>query len=1100
MKTNLLIATALFTGAVIADAQNRYFDSASSGTTWDGGTTSNWGTGTGGPYNTTTFGSYNIAQFEGTGATINSAGVGINGATFAANGYTIQGSTLTLGSPGGGPALTVNTGISATISAPVGKAGGATNLRKEGAGTLSLTGSTVSVDRMYVNAGTLDFSGGTMTVSTGDFIVSNTASSATYNQTSGTVNFSGGSFNVGNFGGAANTSTFSISGGTFNATSAALIPAVRNPANISVSGTGVLNVGGLTTGHSNVSSNLRPTVITISGGTFNVTGGNNILGNDTEASTTINQTGGVFNLTGGGYFYMGNSDTQTTQFNLSAGTFNVANTAEQYLAIRSTASLNVSGSADVTFKNLRIGHPSVGGTGTVNLDGGTLTLASMGRNNGTANFNFNGGILRPSAGNASFMTGLTRANVRNGGAIINDQGYSITIAQALLHSNLGGDAATDGGLSKQGTGDLTLTNASNSYTGGTSVFAGRLVASASGALGTAGVTVSSGAQVYAHSSATLANNFNIIGDGGTGSTLDTALRGAIRLDGATVSGTVTLTGDASLASTSGTGTFSGQITESGGPRVLSINKVGGGTVVLSNNANNYTGGTVVHNGTLRVSAATAAGTYNQMGSGPVTVNSGANLTLFTGSTSNNHTYNNNFTLNSATLQFEDGTTILPGTIALTGNNTFHGVWDGKDLQANGVISGAGGIVKTGSASLLMNNANIYSGDTTITGGEILLGVSPVGSVGAITSSATGTGTLRLNGGALYSNGVTARDVLNPVEVLQNSTLGNGTNNGTLTLKAPVLLGGAINTPRQLTVDSPVEIQGNVTSGSLIGLTKAGGSTLTLTSSGDWDGGTTISAGTLHVSGGGINNSGNISIASGATLRVNTTGQVRGPTLSIAAGGTVLLEAGTLRTNSISGSGSLVWNGGGLEIYSNAGLGTGSDVSSPNGSAVYLGRQMAATGNLTTGAGSTLELGDIYTAGATLFNQLSVTGSLTVGANTELRAITSPYLLRGSSGGSNVDYGTLVLVEALGGIVNAGNFDFVAPTTDGRPFSEFTGTWVSAGDPDQLDINTWYLETTPTQVLFHYKVSAAIPEPASAGIMIAGGLLLRVLSRRRAPHT
>ena len=100
----------------------------------------------------------------------------------------------------------------------------------------------------------------------------------------------------------------------------------------------------------------------------------------------------------------------------------------------------------------------------------------------------------------------------------------------------------------------------------------------------------------------------------------------------------------------------------------------------------------------------------------------------------------------------------------------------------------------------------------------------------------------------------------------------------------------------------------------------------------------------------------------------------------------------------------------------------------------------------------------------------------------------------------MDYGTLVLVEALGGIVNAGNFDFVAPTTDGRPFSEFTGTWVSAGDPDQLDINTWYLETTPTQVLFHYKVSAAIPEPASAGIMIAGGLLLRVLSRRRAPHT
>ena len=67
--------------------------------------------------------------------------------------------------------------------------------------------------------------------------------------------------------------------------------------------------------------------------------------------------------------------------------------------------------------------------------------------------------------------------------------------------------------------------------------------------------------------------------------------------------------------------------------------------------------------------------------------------------------------------------------------------------------------------------------------------------------------------------------------------------------------------------------------------------------------------------------------------------------------------------------------------------------------------------------------------------------------------------------------------------------------DGRPFSEFTGTWVSAGDPAQLDPDTWYLEYTANQVLFHYKVSAAIPEPASAGLVLAGGLLLRTLSRR-----
>ncbi|MFO1521967.1 MAG: hypothetical protein U1G05_07975 [Kiritimatiellia bacterium] len=124
----------------------------------------------------------------------------------------------------------------------------------------------------------------------------------------------------------------------------------------------------------------------------------------------------------------------------------------------------------------------------------------------------------------------------------------------------------------------------------------------------------------------------------------------------------------------------------------------------------------------------------------------------------------------------------------------------------------------------------------------------------------------------------------------------------------------------------------------------------------------------------------------------------------------------------------------------------------------------------------------------------------MGANTTLRSLTSPYLLRGSTGGTPSEWGTLVLVNAAGGITNPGNFTFVAPGTDGRAFAEYTGTWPLSGNPQNLPMDTWYLERTSSQILFHYHVSAAIPEPASAGIMIAGGLLLRALSRRRrAPH-
>ena len=42
------------------------------------------------------------------------------------------------------------------------------------------------------------------------------------------------------------------------------------------------------------------------------------------------------------------------------------------------------------------------------------------------------------------MTGLTAANVRNGGAVIDTNGFNDTIGQALVHSSIGGDNATDG--------------------------------------------------------------------------------------------------------------------------------------------------------------------------------------------------------------------------------------------------------------------------------------------------------------------------------------------------------------------------------------------------------------------------------------------------------------------------------------------------------------------------------------------------------------------------------------------------------------------------------------------------------------------------------
>jgi autotransporter-associated beta strand protein len=113
-----------------------------------------------------------------------------------------------------------------------------------------------------------------------------------------------------------------------------------------------------------------------------------------------------------------------------------------------------------------------------NLNGGTLTVSAItsANSSGIRAFNFNGGTLKAPAANASFMalgTGNAAANVRNGGAIINDGGFAVTITQPLLHSAIAGDNATDGGLTKLGAGTLTLSGA-NTYNGNTTVGAGTL--------------------------------------------------------------------------------------------------------------------------------------------------------------------------------------------------------------------------------------------------------------------------------------------------------------------------------------------------------------------------------------------------------------------------------------------------------------------------------------------------------------------------------------------------------------------------------------------------------------------------------------------------
>lgn len=145
---------------------------------------------------------------------------------------------------------------------------------------------------------------------------------------------------------------------------------------------------------------------------------------------------------------------------------------------------------------------STGPQNTYNLNGGLLNTGGISHlhTTGAGTFNFNGGTLQASTSSTTFMQGITTANVQAGGAKIDSNGFNVTVAQPLVHDTTPG-AAGDGGLTKLGTGTLTLSGTST-YAGPTSVNAGTLAVT--GSLAGKGV-------VTVASPATLAGTGNIAG-------------------------------------------------------------------------------------------------------------------------------------------------------------------------------------------------------------------------------------------------------------------------------------------------------------------------------------------------------------------------------------------------------------------------------------------------------------------------------------------------------------------------------------------------------------------------------------------------------------
>ncbi|EEH8468863.1 autotransporter outer membrane beta-barrel domain-containing protein [Salmonella enterica] len=549
-------------------------------------------------------------------------------------------------------------------------------------------------------------------------------------------------------------------------------------------------------------------------------------------------------------------------------------------------------------------------------------------------------------------------------------------------------------LIKQGAGTLIL-NAENTYTGGTTISGGTLVATNVDALGSGDVT----------DDATLELN--------TGGTFDNAISGsgqvvksgdgALTLSGANSYSGGTLISDGTLVASNVDALGSGDVTDNatlelntGGTFDNAIS--GSGQVVKSGDdaltlsgANTYSGGTLISGGTLVASNVEALGTGDVTDNAVLELNTGGTFdNVISGSGQVVKSGDDALTL-SGSNTYTGGTTINDGTLIATSVDALGSgdVTDNATLELNtggtfdNAISGSGQVVKSGDKMLTLSGANSYSGGTLISDGTLV--ASNVESLG--TGDVTNNATLELNTGGDFTNNISGSGqvVKSGDETLTLSgtnTYSGGTliSGGTLVASNVEALGTG-----DVTNDAVLELNTGGTFDNAISgsgqVEKSGDGTLTLSGSNTYTGGTLISGGTLVAS--NVEALGTGDVTNDAVLELNT-------------GGTF--------DNAISGSGQVVKSGDDALTLSGSNTYTGGTIIS-GGTLVATNVDALGSGDVTDNA--TLELN----TGGDFDNAISGSGQVVKSGDKTLT-------LSGSNtytGGTTINDGTLVAndVNALG---------------------------------------------------------------------------------------
>lgn len=872
--------------------------------------------------------------------------------------------------------FTLNSSGSTTFTGLMfGENSGGTSTVNVTAGTFTVSGETW----MSGVLSTLNLSGGTFSGATCDIGGGGGTTTSVINQT-------GGLFTCSNFirfgiGGAAATSVYNLDGGTFRVGNF-----LRN------GGTNTFNFNGGTYTIAATAS-LNPMQVTFNvkpgGAIFSIPSGmqltfdNVLVGLDGGGGLTKNDTG-TLSLTQANT-YTGatviNSGTLLLGNNTTTGT--IANSS----TITNNATLTFSRSNTITQGT---DFPAITGTGTVIQAGsGTTILSSDNSYSGETRINagtvrlghangFGSGNVRSSGGGMQYATGITAdvsSKIKNSGStiVIDTNGNNVTFASAI-------DSTNSGGLTKNGTGTLTL-SANNTYTGNTSIGGGTL---------TVAGQLASGAY---------SSNISMTGGFTYDSANNQALSGVLSGAGQfTKNGTGSLT--LSGASNTMSGTFSIGVTDA---------LTTGGTVILNNNSSLGTksvqfesDGTVVFNAN-NITVSNSIAVYNRSSTGSRTIQynlAGTNSATFSGlldirkadvtvidvGASNTLTISGNIqsgagaggfsktgtgtlVLTGTTNNYNGTTVISAGVLQVGANGTSGSLTTNNNAVTNNAslifrrtdtlvtanpISGTGTITQAGSGTIVLSGNSSYTGNTLINAGNLRLGHA---------SGFGATSEIRFNGGVMsYAAGITA-DI--SASIKNNSQSVRIDTNGQTVSFASL---GSTNTG---------------------GLTKSGSGTLTLAGSGNtYTGITNVSSGEL-VYAGSYTATNAVNVA-GTTPIITITGTF---TQTYTGSGVrsfqIAINSGTSATANISGSANVTLNGGMMLGDNGGGNGTmnvsGGTVSVPNGT------WLAGASCLLNVSGGTFTTVGIECGGGTGAGILTVSGTGTINSG-------SLILCRGSGAG------------------------------------------------------------------------------------------------------